>query len=1138
MKLIETPPSGHRLASTLVRCALNVFLLLPIASNSETFEPRGLRATAPSVDANGSPEFQYVIPVPPGRGKSPDILVSYSGGDDGVLGFAWRLNVGRSIHRCVGSKLTDGRTVPIRYQTEDRLCLNGQRLIQVNGSQVPQIGSNTRDSAGVGPNDYREYRLQHEPIVRIRAYGGGAASPVGPISFRVWNKDGSVDSFGPEPGLDADFGLERHTLPAMGGLILRWHLTKSVDKNGAVQKFFYDSYSGPSGMEGAPARQVAIREIQYGPDIKLRFNYLNRDSATTGESSVGVTLGHWSGNHVLVSEIISYIGARSSLPGDLTGGVAVSSTRFSYEKSESARPLLKTLKSCAGGSDSNRCVQVAEFGYTKLNTTNFLTQPVAGLPKASHKFSTWGTSEGVEYSRVWAVDVNNDGRTDIIRSWITVNPSCAGVVGCIGLRHSAVYFSNGDGSFSEDNFGLNPPLGDEPLFADFDGDGRTDILDGNVFHAGTDKPLTLHRNTVAGFVSAPIVGVTPAHQHLRNESPPGDEGYPVLGTIWNEANQFFVLDFDGDGKLDILTTRVPENKIYQTRIDPQSLCATQRCTRAFKGNGLGQFSEVSTNLQNRTLIMPGRPPIGGFAISDINADGYSDLILSDPEKWPFGFHGYFISELSGNFTFVEVPSTQLQSLAEAGSRALRMTNSGERQFIHANPKSYGQVMVSTLMSHTGGGIYIKSLSTNPGSWPAEANEWELLSTADFDGDGRSDFLFGHYKMEYDQAGEPKPFTKQYSMTTLHLTRSLFGLSSFNFSVPSSLLGSGEDHLQKQKTLFGSFTGAGLEFLTIGDESVGGPPATLFRRDKAIPSDRLLTVSLGMEGKYTFNYESAVVSGRVKSDGSSVTDAVSVAPGGFIVTSLSKPTPQPNSTLVSEYQYSGERVSNRGLGYLGFSEVREQNVGADGQPLTRITRYSQSEPYVGKKTSEALHFAQLTSTTTTNQLQFSRYITCDAKSSTTAVDLAINTGENCPAFGHGEPSGPDSAFVWKQTYTPFVRNTMKDLSGAPLYTQSVRTSVNAAGNPINIVDTKQSTSNSYVITTAYTYQPDDTTCSSNTECRQWVGRIATRTESRTAPSTIPEVSSGVASKVVVGQPTAIPLGSTELQFMAVMLLLED
>src|SRR5262249_45026573 len=89
-----------------------------------------------SVTGDGAASYEIPLWVPAGRaGIQPDLTLTYdSRGGDGMLGLGWSLRGLPVIARCNKTIATDGYSAPIQFDSSDPFCLDGQRLLLVNGT--------------------------------------------------------------------------------------------------------------------------------------------------------------------------------------------------------------------------------------------------------------------------------------------------------------------------------------------------------------------------------------------------------------------------------------------------------------------------------------------------------------------------------------------------------------------------------------------------------------------------------------------------------------------------------------------------------------------------------------------------------------------------------------------------------------------------------------------------------------------------------------------------------------------------------------------------------------------------------------------------------------------------------------------
>jgi hypothetical protein len=178
-----------------------------------------------------------------------------------------------------------------------------------------------------------------------------------------------------------------------------------------------------------------------------------------------------------------------------------------------------------------------------------------------------GVGGRVKGDQLAVADVNNDGRADFVYSAGTGLLAFSTADGFVEAKPGTIQFRPGT---------------IRPLFADLDGDGLPELF---VPQNGICRMYSNRGGT--------FVDTTPQSGALA--SPMGDA---VAATA---------VDFDGDGKLDLVVGRLKE---------------TNRC---FRNKGQGQFEDVTDSLGLSQQIFNTR----GLAAADINKDGAADLLLNN-----------------------------------------------------------------------------------------------------------------------------------------------------------------------------------------------------------------------------------------------------------------------------------------------------------------------------------------------------------------------------------------------------------------------------------------------------------------------------------------------------------------------------
>ncbi len=154
---------------------LFAFMMLPAHASVPGVTPGEF-----SVDASGAANYQTPIAVPPGTaGMQPSLSLSYSSrSGNGLLGVGWSLGGLSAITRCSATTVQDGVIDGVDFDSNDRFCIDGQRLIAINGT----YGA-----------DGTEYRTETEGFTKVISYGVAGS---GPEKFKVWTKSGQTMEYG------------------------------------------------------------------------------------------------------------------------------------------------------------------------------------------------------------------------------------------------------------------------------------------------------------------------------------------------------------------------------------------------------------------------------------------------------------------------------------------------------------------------------------------------------------------------------------------------------------------------------------------------------------------------------------------------------------------------------------------------------------------------------------------------------------------------------------------------------------------------------------------------------------------------------------------------------------------------------
>lgn len=96
--------------------------------------------------SGGASSFTIPIAVPPGKvGLAPDVSLTYNSRQgNGLVGVGWSIGGQSMIHRCPSTWAQDGMTNGVDFDANDRFCLDGQRLMVMQGDTYGASGAEYR----------------------------------------------------------------------------------------------------------------------------------------------------------------------------------------------------------------------------------------------------------------------------------------------------------------------------------------------------------------------------------------------------------------------------------------------------------------------------------------------------------------------------------------------------------------------------------------------------------------------------------------------------------------------------------------------------------------------------------------------------------------------------------------------------------------------------------------------------------------------------------------------------------------------------------------------------------------------------------------------------------------------------------
>ncbi|MBT9458297.1 MAG: choice-of-anchor D domain-containing protein [Burkholderiaceae bacterium] len=1039
------------------------------------------------VGDNGGPAYTYQIQVPPGSGGlAPRLALNYSGaGANGIVGYGWSLQGTSSITRCAPSRALDGVGGDVSFAPSDKLCLDGQRLIQTDAQGNPVAQQN--DAAALTGSAFREYRLHKDNFTRVRAYGsyGNLTLTKGPAYFIAWTKSGEIHEFGQSPGaVLGNNALVTAEPSSLDPRIAAWALSRVRDRAGNYIDFKYIQSSSlwgsktvaggldptitamsasvagtgvaaTTGPQPGPAREWYLAEIQYSgqiagqsPSTKIIFSYGQRVGSTPQDASEAFHKGFKAVSLARLQAVTTYI--NSPNPTQLGPGpnaVPVKTIKLGYDNGPvTGRSRLVSIQDCAGNGASGQCLPATKFEYSKGPNETLVASTSFNLKnkRLLSPINNYGTLVG---------DFNADGRSDILL-W-TQAPDV-----------HELWLSKGDGSFERMLHGTNPGQFNltQPLFiengclfsfaADVNGDGVVDLVRianqkdiyGNVCAAGGPQSAFLINDGNGGFELNPIAlstGVPIALNRLAatettqefcggGDVPPDTSAagkkmrfdlllpppvYCRTGIGWTEGSNFYLLDLNGDGRLDIITARLDA----VLPADPAQVIETGacvKCTRVFIANAQGTYDEkLDSNLVDRRVYSA---PGGLFALesmrasADVNQDGWTDL---DFVGMP-GALGTWISLGDGNFS--STSSTErcemgLDFNGDGRSDCLLPAYAGSANSLAVSDGGFGYSKIHNF-NLTGSDHGLKSSKTA---------QYQFGSVAlDLNGDGRDDILKWHDLPEWNRlylSNGDGTFTESQTFTSMMPTYLRTGNGAFDF-IGGDFLGTGGVQLLRLARGATDGTGWPNQNLLMVPPGVGRPADLLIAVTSSTGSRTSLTYTpVANPGDSAPRYRTDRTQGATPNPKAATWPMIDVALPLWVVTNVTTDSGVGTSQVATDYSYLGLKADTRGNGLQGFREIRRQSQGANGDALTSVSHYLQQPAYQGL-VARAHMYAGAGLADPTGLVELSKTINtyCDAAKSEAEALAATET----------VPCDVEASLV-RRPYLRKSEQTKRDLNGVML-----------------------------------------------------------------------------------------------------------
>lgn len=660
--------NGSYSAASQVTASLNVLSSVhtdPVGTSS------GIAGTTDgtfSVGGLGNAAYSIPIRMPPGTGGMvPSLSLNYdSSSSNGIVGVGWSIGGLGSIVRCAKTVAQDGVRGTVDLTSNDRFCLDGQRLMLSSGTSYGAASS--------------EYRTELETFTKIVAQGSAGN---GPQSFKATLRNGTVFEYGADAG-------SRMTLGG-GQTPHAWLLTKVTDTKGNYYSVSYSvdtttntylpsriDFTGNALVSPALSTYNSVR-FEYEARTDTEFAYINGIKVTTNKRLKYINT--YAGESRVRSYSLSYdpnstVTGRSRLlflkecgtsdanclPATdfawTNDAIAFGGTEYSWPADGLERKQYIKWLDIDGDGKLDRCVAAGRLPfvngrYVVHDLHCYLSSRNGGKADAASGQPPGGiTIELGHFFKIQPADVNGDGLTDVCLStscWLSTGTGFSGRVDAPTVGSSVGSFSfdlNGDGradvcKFSLDgdpnavgtivNVGFGCALSQgntfEPTFLQLG--NVTTCSDSNCVDNNAFNLVDVTGDGIPSFCQVEINNVAApdrAAGKIRckklifdsNGRPSGFASEWVSGTFpdirgWKSA----WVDFNGDGKKDYCTAAVTSGV----------LGSAKGFLRCILSSGTGFGDTIIANTSDESGLDLGYEPTYDWA--DVNGDGRADFCGTD-----------------------------------------------------------------------------------------------------------------------------------------------------------------------------------------------------------------------------------------------------------------------------------------------------------------------------------------------------------------------------------------------------------------------------------------------------------------------------------------------------------------------------
>ncbi len=487
----------------------------------------------------GTASYNLKIDVPPGvAGMEPKLSLNYSsGGGNSYMGVGWGIGGVSAITRCPQTKAVDGANhkFGVKYDANDRFCLDGQRLINVSGA----YGA-----------DGTEYRTEIDTYSKITQKGIYSDNE-GPLHFEVKTKSGLTYSYGHYSAGATGSGSGSAYLVINGHKVF-WKVNSITDTFGNKIIFHYNNnYS--TGENYLDKVTYAGNTVDYvyesGADKTLGYSGGHKMSMTVRLKDVIVKTGTQEVRRYKVAYTNEASGSKRSKVASITEHVIEGDLKKLSMTYQNSTGKLKV-------STKTPATKTKDAHYIDLNGDGCVDAYSNNTWRTGDCKGNWGswksTGTNVKNSEIKFADFDGDGDVDFVTYPVTSNYMQISQLRVKGKQVS-LYLNSGKGTFSKvntfsvfvnkTNYKRYGQYVSEPKIGDFNHDGKLDMLilaDNLAYTKGVDGIIYL--NTGNKFKKSKI---------LRLDIGSGEWGQNLYKIEKKGREEITLVDLNADGLVDI-----------------------------------------------------------------------------------------------------------------------------------------------------------------------------------------------------------------------------------------------------------------------------------------------------------------------------------------------------------------------------------------------------------------------------------------------------------------------------------------------------------------------------------------------------------------------------------------------------------